>query len=78
MRFKNFIIAFGTPFLFAYLGLKLQKHIDKMLKSREPKDLRGGDGSKIDWVSLLEKHKDNLPLVAALFGALTGSSVVFF
>jgi len=60
------------PILFAYLGLKLQKHVDEVLKSRQTKDLRGG--ARIDWVSLLEKHKNNIPFIASLFGALTGSS----
>lgn len=35
------------------------------------KDLLGG--SRIDWVSLLEKHKESIPFVVALFEA-----VVFF
>ena len=74
--FKKFVIAFGIPLLFAYLGFKLQKHVDEVLKWRETKDLRGG--ARIDWVSLFEKHKDNIPFIVSLFGALTGSSIVFF
>lgn len=74
--FKKIVISFGTPLIFAYLGFKFQKYIDEVLKSRETKDIRGG--AKIDWVSLLAKHKNNIPFITALFGALTGSTIVFF
>ena len=73
MKFKNFIIAFETPILFAYLGFKFQKHVDEVLKSRATKELHSG--SRIDWVFLLEKHKENILFVNALFGA---NSIVFF
>lgn len=75
---KKLAIAFGIPILFVYLGFKLQKYIDDVLKSRETPDMLGGGGLGIDWVSLLAKHKDNIPFIVALFGALTSSSYLFF
>ena len=71
-----FVISVGIPFLFACLGFQLQRYLDEVLKSRETVDLRGGTG--IDWVSLLAKHRDNIPFIFSLFGALTSSSYLFF
>lgn len=50
---------------------------DDVLKSRETPDMRGGGGLGIDWVSLLAKHKDNIPFIVALFGALPSSRYLF-
>lgn len=75
--FKKVVIALGIPFLCAYLGFQFQKYIDDILKSRETAGIRGGS-SGIDWVSLLAKHRDNIPFIFSLFGALTSSSYLFF
>lgn len=75
--FKKLVITLVIPSLFAYLGFQLQKYLDDILKSREITGIRGGS-SGIDWVSLLAKHRDNLPFIFSLFGALTSSSYIFF
>jgi len=74
---KKLALAFGIPLLFGYVGLQLQKYIDEVLKSREMAGIRVGSG-RVDWVSLLAKHRDNLPFIFSLFVALTGSSYMFF
>ena len=87
---KNIATTVATSIVFTLLGIKLEKRIDKALESRETKDIaddkdlkspeiRDTSGrSKIDWVSLLKKHKSKIPLIALLFGAATGSSIALF
>jgi hypothetical protein len=87
---KNIATTVATSLVFTLLGIKLEKRIDKALESRETKDIaddkdlkspeiRDTSGrSKIDWVSLLKKHKSKIPLIALLFGAATGSSIALF
>lgn len=88
--FKKIATTVATSVVFTVLGIKLEKRLDKALESREKKyrtddeslkspeikDTSGG--SKIDWVSLLKKHKGKIPFISFLFGAVTGSSIALF
>jgi hypothetical protein len=88
--FRNIATTVATSLVFTLLGIKLEKRIDKALESRETKDIVDDNdlkspeirdtsgGSKIDWVSLLKKHKSKIPLIALLFGTVTGSSIALF
>jgi hypothetical protein len=88
--FKKIVITLATSSVFTVLGIKLEKRVDKALKFREAKDVVDDEGlkspeikdisggSKINWVSLLKKHKNKIPLITLLLGAVTGSSIAFF
>jgi len=88
--FRNIATTVATSLIFTLLGIKLEKRIDKALESRETKDIADdkdlkspeirdtSGGSKIDWLSLLKKHKSKIPLIALLFGVATGSSIALF
>jgi hypothetical protein len=88
--FRKIAITVAASVVFTVLGIKLEKRLDKTLESRdnepvtdnenlespEIKDTSGG--SKIDWVSLLKKHKSKIPFISFLFGAVTGTSIALF
>jgi hypothetical protein len=88
--FKNIAITTATSIVFTLLGIKLEKRLDKALESRGTKDIADDEdlkspeikdtsgGSRIDWVSLLKKHKSKIPLIALVFGTVTGSSIALF
>jgi hypothetical protein len=74
-------ILVGT--LCGYLGIQLEKKIDKRLRKGpevETLDTRGGDGGdRIGFLSkLLMRHKENLPWVSAILGLVVTTAILQF
>lgn len=77
MKFKKIAFTIVVGGFCGYLGIRLQKQIEKSLKRHETPDLRGGNDDRVGfWLKLLEKHKDNLPYVLAILGGV-GATATF-
>lgn len=60
-----------------YLGIRLQKRIEKRLKQLETADLRGGGSDRVSyWLRLLANHKNNLPYVLAILGGVASTATI--
>ena len=77
MKFKKILFTTVVGGFCGYLGVRLQKQIEKYLKRQETPDVRGGHDDRVSfWLKLLAKHKDNLPYVLAILGSLGATATL--
>jgi hypothetical protein len=80
-QWKKLSISAGTMILFGYIGTRVQKSLEKSIYEQKmgikeaPADGLVGH-SQFKWTSLLEKHREKIPLILGVVGAVTGSSLV--
>jgi hypothetical protein len=76
MKLRDVIYIILVGVSSAYLGIRLQKRIDKRLRQPDPHP-RGGDGGRVSfWLKLLENHRNNMPYVLAILGVLASTATV--
>ena len=77
MKFKNVIQSVLVGIFCGYLGIWIQKQIEKRLGQPETPDLRGGEGDRVGFLfKLLENHTSNVPYVLGILGTVVSTATI--
>ena len=79
MKYRNILYSILVGTFCGYLGIRLEKKIDKRLrylKQPEIMDTRGGDDQIGFWLKLLMNHKENLPWVSGILGVIVTTAIL--